>query len=102
MPRKKDKVEKSLLAKGFQLNQTHHHYFIYYTKESKKTTIKTKTSHTGKIKDIPDNLLAKMAKQCHLTKSDFLSLIDCPLSREEYENKLYEQEVLKSNGDQES
>ena len=43
-----------------------------------------------------------MAKQCHLTKSEFLGLIDCPLSREEYENKLYEQGVLKSNEDQES
>ncbi|MGK7920975.1 MAG: hypothetical protein AB4080_13305 [Trichodesmium sp.] len=101
MPRKKSQVEKSLLAKGFRLNQTHHHYFIYYDQEGKKTTIKTKTSHTGKIKDIPDNLLAKMAKQCHLTKSEFLALIDCPLSREEYENQLYEQGVLKSTEEDE-
>ncbi len=31
------------------------------------------------MKEIPDNLLAQMAKQCHLSKEDFLRLVDCPL-----------------------
>jgi hypothetical protein len=31
-----------------------------------------------------------MARQCSLTKKQFLDLLDCPLSREEYE-KLLEQ-----------
>lgn len=36
MQRDKIKVEKGLLSKGFQLGETHHHYFIYYTQEGKK------------------------------------------------------------------
>ena len=95
--RKKNMVEKSLLAKGFQLEQNHHRYFTYYTQENIRTPIKTKTSHGGKKKDLPDYLLGQMAKQCNLTKSEFLALIDCPMSQKEYENRLYEQGVLKSS-----
>lgn len=95
MQRDKSKVEKGLLNKGFQLNENDHHYFIYYTQEGKKTTIKTKTSHTKKMKTIPDNLLAQMAKQCQLTKSDFLDLIDCPLTQDKYEQILKAKDILK-------
>ena len=94
MPRQKAKVESGLLSKGFQETQHDHHYFIYFTKEGKKTTAKTKTSHTKKMKDIPDNLLSQMAKQCHLTKIQFLNLVDCPLSQEQYEKVLQEQGII--------
>ncbi len=36
----------------------------------------------------PDDLLAKIAKQCGLTKPQFLRLIECPLQRPEYETLL--------------
>lgn len=95
MPRPKTKVESGLLSKGFQESQNDHHYFIYFTKEGKKTTAKTKTSHTKKMKDIPENLLGQMAKQCHLTKSKFLELVDCPLSQDKYEDILQQQGIIK-------
>ncbi|MHC5936232.1 hypothetical protein [Nostoc sp.] len=94
MPRQKTKVEAGLLSKGFQETQNDHHYFIYFTKEGKKTTAKTKTSHTKKIKDIPDNLLSQMAKQCHLTKPQFLDLVDCPLTQDKYEEILPKQGII--------
>lgn len=94
MSRQKTKVESGLLSKGFQETQNDHHYFIYFTKEGKKTTAKTKTSHTKKMKDIPDNLLSQMAKQCHLTKAQFLNLVDCPLSRDGYEEILQAQRII--------
>ncbi|MGP1385153.1 MAG: hypothetical protein ACTS2F_16435 [Thainema sp.] len=93
MPRKKTKVESSLREKGFQQTEGDHHFFAYITTEGKKTAIRTKTSHTPKMKDIPENLLTQMAKQCKLSKKAFLNLIDCPLSREEYEIKLKEQGI---------
>lgn len=96
MPRKKTTVETSLTAKGFEQKEGDHHFFIYRTLAGKKTTAKTKTSHTPKMKEIPDNLLGQMAKQCKLTKRDFLDLIDCPLSREQYESKLREQGLIDS------
>ncbi|WP_207714177.1 hypothetical protein [Scytonema sp. UIC 10036] len=94
MPRQKAKVESALLSKGFQETQNDHHYFVYFTKDGKKTATKTKTSHTKKIKDLPDHLLSQMAKQCHLTKSQFLDLVDCPLSREKYEEILQQQGII--------
>ena len=63
-----------------------HNYFFYYTKVGKKTIVRTKTSHGSR--EIDDNLLAQMAKQCKLSNKDFGLLVDCPLSRDEYETKL--------------
>jgi hypothetical protein len=94
MSRQKTKVESALVSKGFQQTENDHHYFVYFTQDGKKTTAKTKTSHTKKMKDIPDNLLGQMAKQCHLTKSQFLELVDCPLSQEKYEDILQNQGIL--------
>lgn len=96
MPRQKTKVESGLLSKGFQETQNDHHYFIYFTKDGKKTTAKTKTSHTKKMKDIPDNLLSQMAKQCHLTKTQFLNLVDYPLSQDKYEDILQKQGIIET------
>jgi hypothetical protein len=94
MSRPKSQVESGLLNKGFKKDEGDHHYFIYYTQDGKKTTAKTKTSHTKKMKDIPDNLLSSMARQCKLTKQKFLELIDCPLKREKYEKILKEQGLI--------
>jgi hypothetical protein len=92
MLRKKSKVESALKNKGFEPTEGDHHFFVYITLEGKKTAVRTKTSHTPKMKDISDNLLAQMAKQCRLSKNDFSRLLDCPLDREAYEN------ILKDNG----
>jgi hypothetical protein len=86
MPRDRKSVEAALLAKGFSLSNKHHKYFVFHTKEGQKTTIRTKTSHGGK--ELDDYLLLCMARQCALPKSDFLSLVDCPLSQDAYESKL--------------
>lgn len=58
MPRKKSKVESGLKGKGFEQTEGDHHWFTYVTVDGKKTTVRTKTSHTPKMKDIPDNLLS--------------------------------------------
>lgn len=93
MPRSKDAVEAALAAKGFLRVEGDHHFFIYHTADGKKTRARTKTSHTPKMKDIPDNLLGPMARQvCLDTKAEFLRLVDCPMSRLEYEG------VLRSKG----
>ena len=94
MPKRKDEIEKGLLRKGFVRKEGDHHFFNYHNLQGQKTAIFTKTSHTPKMREIPDNLLSLMAKQCSLSKEDFLRLVDCPLSREQYETKL----MLKSTG----
>lgn len=86
MPRKQADVEKSLLNKGFQAGGGDHNFFVYHSKAGKKTMVRTKTSHGSK--EIDDNLLAQMAKQCKLSNKDFGLLVECPLSRDAYEAKL--------------
>lgn len=88
MPREKVSIEKALLKKGFKKETGDHVYYVYYTLEGIMTNVFTKTSHSPKMKDISDDLLSQMAKQCHLTKHDFLKLVDCPLDREQYEQLL--------------
>ncbi len=94
MPKDKRKIEQALLKKGFENEEGDHHFFIYHTLQGKKSTIKTKTSHTPKMKELNDGILAQMAKQCRLNKQDFTNLIDCPLSREQYEVCLTEKGMI--------
>lgn len=89
MPRPKLAVESALKSKGFEEQDGDHRFFVYWTEDGKKTRARTKTSHTPKMKDIPDSLLGQMAKQvCLDTKGQFLELVDCPMSRGDYENVL--------------
>lgn len=85
MQRDRLDVEKALKKKGFEQDDTHHHLFWYHTMEGKKTAIRTRTSHTGKI--INNTLIGQMARQCKLTVSDFLDLVDCPLQRKDFEKR---------------
>ena len=90
MPRDKSEVEAGLLRKGFR--PTHagsdHNWFIYANEAGQKAKgARTKTSH-GRGYDIDDSLLAQMARQVGLTKKQFLELLDCPLTRAEYEKIL--------------
>jgi hypothetical protein len=94
MQRDKRKIENSLEYKGFQKNERHHHFFVYYTQEGKKTQIMTKTSHTQKKKTISEPLLNQMARQCKLTSSEFLDFIDCPMDQNKYESILKEKNLL--------
>jgi hypothetical protein len=94
MSRDKRKVEDALTGKGFERKEGDHHFFIYMTTQGRKTSIRTKTSHTPKMKEIGDGILTQMAKQCHLNKQEFLSLVDCPLSREGYEALLVQRGQL--------
>ena len=88
MPRNRRSVEASLEKKGFVRTERDHHYFIYLTKDGRKTTARTKTSHSPKVREIADNLLGQMARQCLLPRGEFLLLADCPMTREDYERKL--------------
>jgi hypothetical protein len=83
MTRARKDVESGLRAKGFQKSDGDHHYFIYYDLCGKKTPVKTKTSHSGR--DLDDSLLGMMARQVRLSKRQFLDLLDCPLSRQDYD-----------------
>ncbi len=89
MPRKHREIRSSLESKGFEIEEDRKHlFFVYVDKEGKTTTARTMMSHGSSGDDIGDNLLARMARQVLLSRSDFLKLIDCPMSQEEYDEKV--------------
>lgn len=92
MPRDKRKLELALQTKGFRVVERHHRYFIYHTRSGQKTAIRTRASH-GRG-EISDYLLAQMARQCQLSKSEFLDLVDCPMSQHDYEESLQQRNML--------
>ena len=92
---KRRKIQSALEKKGFVEKGGRHKHFIYHTSDGIKTSVRTMISHGRGSADIDDGLLRIMASQCRLEKPEFEKLIECPLSREDYEKKLYEKEILK-------
>lgn len=81
MPRKAKDVSANLLRKGFQQREGDHAFFRLYV-AGKKTRVATKISHGEK--EIHDGLIAQMARDTKLVKSEFLELVDCPMTAERY------------------
>lgn len=94
MPLKRRDVETALESKGFKRMERDHTFFIYHTSSSKKSSVRTKTSHGTSHIDISDKLVSTMARQCKLTTRNFRDLVTCPLSREGYEEILLAQELI--------
>jgi predicted RNA binding protein YcfA (HicA-like mRNA interferase family) len=72
-----------LLRKGFAeaVNRSDDHKYLEFRLEG-KVVLHTKLSHGAK--EIGDSLIAQMARQCKLTKSQFMDLAKCIMSAEEY------------------
>lgn len=84
-------IEAGLCRKGFKIDEKRdHNFFFYWTEEGQKTPVRTKTSKGSKYKRLDKTLVASMARQCKLTRKQFADLIECPLSRQEYERILKE------------
>jgi predicted RNA binding protein YcfA (HicA-like mRNA interferase family) len=74
-------IRKALLQKGFKISNSDHTFYTFYYR-GKKTNIFTKISH-GET-DISVSLISKMARQIKLSKNEFKSFVDCPLTAELY------------------
>ena len=79
--RKGRDIDIALRRKDFFRDKTGDHYFYFY----KYTKIKTKMSHGMLGQSISADLISRMSRQLHLSKEQFLTLIDCHLSAKEYE-----------------
>ena len=95
MPRKARRVESALLAKGFRRLDSKHLKFRYHRLDGGRTPVRTLLSHGGN-RDIDDRLLGRMARQCGVSRREFLALIDCPLSQEAYEDLLVQRGEIES------
>ena len=86
----KVKVYKSLRKKGFieSVNKSSDHLYLELFYEG-KLILYTKISH-GSDKEIGNYLIKQMSHQCKLNKKDFIDLVKCPLSKENYIQMLVE------------
>ena len=76
----------SLPKKGFERSEgTKHTHLLYRNKHGKKLGFSTQVSRGGKYKELGDTLVAAMAAQCGLTKAQFVELVDCSMSRDDYD-----------------
>lgn len=83
-----NKIETALMKKGFKKDSGRDHiYFIYRRKDGCLSQVRTKISHSAK--DIADNLISQMAKQCKLTNKDFKELVGCSLSQDDFERLIF-------------
>jgi hypothetical protein len=87
---KRTEVEAALVRKGFLLDPDRDHKFYSFIRDG-KCVARTKVSHGSKHRDLTRELLSCMARQCHLTNSDFLQLIECTMSQQQYETELRRQ-----------
>lgn len=94
MSREKRDIEAGLRRKGFEAEDRHHHYFLHRALDGRLSRIKTRTSHSAKVKSLSDQLLSAMASQCKVAKKEFLELVDCTMSQEDYEKVLVERNLL--------
>lgn len=84
-------IRANLTKKGFTEDSSGDHIWLNYRlPDGRKTVIRTKVSH-GKP-SIGDDLISKMSRQVHLSKKDFMKLVNCTLSADEYYDTI--QEIL--------
>ena len=78
--RKGRDIDAALRKKGFYRNVSADHVFYHFG----GTKIGTKMSHGMMGSSVSADLISRMARQLHLSKNQFLALIDCTMSADEY------------------
>lgn len=92
MPRERTAIRKALKAKGFEEESGGDHWFYVHAKNQ---AVFTKVSFGSGYKVYSDELLSRMRRQLRLdTKRQLESLIDCPMTREAYEEHLIAKKLL--------
>jgi hypothetical protein len=78
-------IDSALQRKGFlRVSEGDHVHYYFLRRNGERSSIKTKMSHGMLGSTISVKLIGDMARQLHLTKRQFLDLIDCPLDEEGY------------------
>ena len=75
------KIDAALRKKGFQRDDDGDHVRYYFVGLPR---IKTMISHGAMSTTLGAELISRMARQLHLTKKQFLALIDCTLNEDDY------------------
>ena len=84
-------IRKALGQKGFRETQSRH-TIMHFLVGRKKTGVRTILSHGRK--EYGDSLLAQMAKQLRISRSELNNLLDCPLTEDAYRQLLIERGAI--------
>lgn len=87
-------ISLSLLKKGFSEDNNDHKKYTLFL-DGKRTNIRTKVSHG--TKEYGERLIREMRTQLRLSKREFMDLIDCPMTKEEYIQILIEKGFIQLN-----
>jgi len=87
-------VKQNLQRKGFKEKQGAKHILYIFMHKNKKIC---ETHMSRNDQDLNDYLIGKMSKQLYLNKKDFIRLIDCPMSEEEYIKILKDKDILEES-----
>jgi len=91
---KADDVTRALKKKGFEQvsgRQKHPRYTFYAN--GKRSPVTTHVSHNKQ--ELNDFLLAKMAEQTYLSKSEFLEMISCTIGHEDLVKRYADLDLVK-------
>jgi len=77
-------IDTALRKKGFVRSVDSDHVVYRIFSAVGELLARTKVSHGMMGSTLSANLISVMARQLHLTKNQFLTLIDCPLDEEGY------------------
>lgn len=84
-PSEDERHSQELVSEGFKETNTHHEMYWLYV-GNRKTSVRTRISHSES--EYGDRLLNQMAKQVGLNRTEFDDLIECPLTQDEYLQRL--------------
>ncbi|HEY3401596.1 MAG TPA: hypothetical protein VGK03_13300 [Geothrix sp.] len=91
-PRPTREIRASLLRKGFEESNTHHHYF-WLIVDGKRSLVRTRYSNGAKECD--GWIQHQMAKDLSLEPKEFDDLIKCPLQHKTLVEILEQRQVIK-------
>lgn len=96
MPLQRRKIIQNLTKKGFTEIGDGDHIVLRFEYRGVKTFIRTKISRGSKYKEISEKLIAQMARQCRINKTEFVGLVECTVSQRDYidllDEKMYQRE----------
>ena len=80
-------IVRSLRQKGFTEISGRSHRVFWYTDGTGAGRIQTMVSRSSRG-EVGVALISDMARQCRLNRSDFVALVECSLTRENYRQEL--------------
>ena len=86
-------IDTALCQKGFSKSVDSDHVVYRLFSGNGELLVRTKISHGMMGTSLSADLISKMARQLHLTKEQFLELIDCTMTKEIYREILHEKGI---------